>query len=248
VINILLVGKDASSADGRPRTDSMIVVSINKATNSLSMVSLMRDLYVQIPGGYSDNRINAAYRFGGIDLLNATIEKNFGIVIDGNIEVGFAQFATIIDILGGVEIELTQAEASYLQRYGYPKVVPGKNQLGGHAALVYCRIREIDSDHQRTERQRKLLLTLASRAQNMSATQVWEVINSVLPYVRTDMSESELFDVITAGIQALLSGNGIKSGKVPQSGQYYGATIMGMQVMVPNLYQCNQYLKAFIYG
>ncbi|MBQ3146569.1 MAG: LCP family protein [Oscillospiraceae bacterium] len=249
VINILLVGKDASSADGRPRTDSMIVVSINKATNSLSMVSLMRDLYVQIPGGYSDNRINAAYRFGGIELLNATIEKNFGIVIDGNVEVDFRQFEKIIDILGGVDIELTAAEARYLSQFGYYGTLePGMNHLDGKTALEYCRTRQIDSDHKRTERQRKLLLTVAAKAQGMSATQVWEVINSVLPYVRTDMSESELFDVITAGIQALLSGNGIKSGKVPQSGQYYGATIMGMQVMVPNLYQCNQYLKAFIYG
>ena len=249
VINILLVGKDASSADGRPRTDSMIVVSINKATNSLSMVSLMRDLYVQIPGGYSDNRINAAYRFGGIELLNATIEKNFGIVIDGNVEVDFQQFEKIIDILGGVDIELTEAEARHLTSLKiYGTVSPGQNHLNGRLALAYCRIRKIDSDHKRTERQRNLLLTIAAEAQGMSATQVWEVINSVLPYVRTDLSESELFDVITAGIQALLSGNGIKSGKVPQSGQYYGATIMGMQVMVPNLYQCNQYLKAFIYG
>ncbi|MBO5892558.1 MAG: LCP family protein [Oscillospiraceae bacterium] len=248
VINILLVGKDASSADGRPRTDSMILLSINKRTNSLSMVSLMRDLYVQIPGGYSDNRINAAYRFGGIDLLNATIEKNFGIVIDGNIEVDFQQFATIINILGGVEIELTQAEASYMQRLGFSKIVAGKNLLGGEAALQYCRIRMIDSDHQRTERQRKLLLIIADRAQDMSISQVWEMIDKVLPYVRTDMSEKELVSVTTAGVQALLSGNGIRSSKVPQSGHYYGANIMGMQVMVPNLYQCNQYLKSFIYG
>lgn len=248
VINILLVGKDASSSDGRPRTDSMILLSINKRTNSLSMVSIMRDLYVQIPGGYSDNRINAAYRFGGIALLNATIEKNFGIVIDGNIEVGFAQFATIIDILGGVEIELTQAEASYMQRYGYPKVVPGKNLLGGHAALEYCRIRQIDSDHKRTERQRNLLLTVANSAKNMSVTQMLELVNQVLPYVKTDLSTGEIIQLATECFDVLRSGNGIKSGKVPQSGHYYGATIMGMQVMVPNLYQCNQYLKSFIYG
>lgn len=249
VINILLVGKDASSADGRPRTDSMILVSINKATNSLSMVSLMRDLYVQIPGGYSDNRINAAYRFGGIDLLNATIEKNFGIAIDGNIEVDFKQFATIIDILGGVDMELTAAEARYLtnmEKYG--TLSAGMNHLDGKTALEYCRIRQIDSDHRRTERQRNLLLTIAARAKGMSFGQVWDIIEDVLPYVRTDMSDNELISVTTAGVQALLSGNGIKSGKVPQSGHYYGANIMGMQVLVPDLIQCHLYLKAFIYG
>ena len=249
VINILLVGKDASASDGRPRTDSMILVSINKDTDKLTMVSIMRDLYVQIPGGYSDNRINAAYRFGGIALLNATIEKNFGIVIDGNIEVDFKQFATIIDILGGVDIELTAAEAKYLSRFGYYGTLEsGMNRLDGETALEYCRTRQIDSDHQRTERQRKLLLTVAAKAKDMSVSQVWDVINEVLPYVRTDMEKQELAEVLTAGIQALMSGNGIQSSKIPQSGHYYGANIMGMQVLVPDLIQCNMYLKAFIYG
>jgi len=249
VINILLVGKDASSSDGRPRTDSMILLSINKRTNSLSMVSFMRDLYVQIPGGYSDNRINAAYRFGGIQLLNATIEKNFGIVIDGNVEVNFNQFATIIDILGGVDIELTAAEAKHLSSMGYYGTLnPGMNHLDGATALAYCRIRKIDSDHQRTERQRKLLLTVAESAKNMSVTQMLELVNQVLPYVQTDLSAGEIIELATAAFGSLTSGNSIKSGKVPQSGQYYGATIMGMQVMVADMNQCNQYLKAFIYG
>ena len=249
VINILLVGKDASSSDGRPRTDSMILVSINKETDKLTMVSIMRDLYVQIPGGYSDNRINAAYRFGGIELLNATIEKNFGIVIDGNIEVDFKQFATIIDILGGVDIELSAAEARYMtNRKYYGTMEAGVNHLSGEAALEYCRIRAIDSDHNRTERQRKLLLTIAARAKNMSVGQVWDIINEVLPYVRTDMDNTELVRVLTAGIQALMSGNGISSSKIPQSGHYYGANILGMQVIVPDLIQCHLYLKALIYG
>jgi len=248
VINILLVGKDYSAAGSRPRTDSMILLSINKRTNSLSMVSLMRDLYVQIPGGYSDNRINAAYRFGGIELLNATIEKNFGVIIDGNVEVGFGQFATIINILGGVEIELTPAEANYMRNIGFSRIVAGKNLLGGEAALQYCRIRAIDSDHKRTERQRNLLQTVAASAKNMSVSQVLQLIDQVLPYVQTDLAPNEIIELATESLNALKSSGGIKSGKVPQSGQYYGSTIMGMQVMVPNLIQCNQYLKAFIYG
>lgn len=249
VTNILLVGKDASSSGGRPRTDSMILLSVNKKTNSLSMVSLMRDLYVQIPGGYSDNRINAAYRFGGIELLNATIEKNFGIVIDGNVEVDFRQFEKIIDILGGVDINLTAAEAKYLTNMGkYGTLSAGMNHLDGRTALEYCRIRQIDSDHKRTERQRNLLLTVANSAKSMSVTQILELVDQVLPYVRTDLSTGEIIQLATDCFDTLRTGNGIKSGKVPQSGHYYGANIMGMQVIVPNLYQCNQYLKAFIYG
>ena len=249
VINILLVGKDASSAGTRARTDSMILLSINKRTNSLSMVSLMRDLYVQIPGGYSDNRINAAYRFGGIQLLNDTIEKNFGVIIDGNVEVDFRQFERIIDILGGVDINLTAAEARYLTKMGkYGTLSAGVNHLDGRAALEYCRIRQIDSDHKRTERQRNLLQTVAASAKNMSVSQVLQLIDQVLPYVQTDLAPNEIIELATESLNALKSSGGIKSGKVPQSGQYYGSTIMGMQVMVPNLIQCNQYLKAFIYG
>ena len=211
------------------------------------MVSFMRDLYVQIPG-YSDNRINAAYRFGGIQLLNDTIEKNFGIVIDGNVEVSFAQFITIVEILGGVEMDLTSAEASYLRNIGFPNVVAGKNLLGGEAALQYCRIRQIDSDHQRTERQRKFLMTIANSVKGMSASQMLELVNKVLPYVYTDLSNGEIISCATNAFQALTSGSGINSGKVPQSGQYYGAKISGMQVMVADLYKCNQYLKSTIYG
>lgn len=247
IINILLVGKDASSS-GRSRTDSMILLSINKKTNSLSMVSLMRDLYVQIPGGYSDNRINAAYRFGGISLLNDTIEKNFGITIDGNVEVDFRQFEKIVDILGGVDIELTEAEARHLtnmKKYG--TISAGKNHLYGKIALEYCRIRKIDSDHQRTERQRKLLQAIAASAKNMSVTQILGLIDQVLPYVKTDLSAGQIVELATTGLGALASGNGIKSGKVPQSGQYYGDNIMGMQVMVADMIKCNQYLKSFLY-
>lgn len=249
VINILLVGKDASASDGRPRTDSMIVLSLNKKTKSLSMVSLMRDLYVQIPGGYSDNRINAAYRFGGIGLLNTTVEKNFGLVLDGNVEVDFGQFRKIIDILGGVSIELTAAEAKYLTDMEYYGTLEaGLNRLDGKTALEYCRIRMIDSDHQRTERQRKVLQAVAAEVKDLSVTEMLGLVNELLPYVQTDMSAVDIIQVATECFSALKAGNGIRSGKVPQSGHYYSSTIMGMQVLVPNLTMCNQYLKAFIYG
>lgn len=248
VLNILLIGQDSNKATGqRSRSDTMILLSLNKKANTITMTSFMRDLYVQIPGGYSDNRINASYRFGGAPLLNATIEKNFGIVIDGNIEVGFDQFAKIIDVLGGVDVELTAAEAKYMQSRGY-MFNAGMCRLNGAQALMYCRIRSIDSDHYRTERQRKVLGAIAESARNMSAGQMLDLINKVLPYVYTDLSDSEVVACATSGLSILANGGKIQSGKVPQGGQYYGSKIMGMQVMVPNLTACNQYLKSFIYG
>jgi len=248
VMNILLIGQDSDKATGqRSRSDTMILLSLNKKANTITMTSFMRDLYVQIPGGYSDNRINAAYRFGGAPLLDATIEKNFGVVIDGNVEVGFDQFAKIIDILGGVDVELTKAEAKYMQARGY-MFQAGKCHLNGAQALMYCRIRSIDSDHYRTERQRKVLGAIAESARSMSVGQMLELINKVLPYVYTDLSDSEVISCATSGLSILAGGGKVQSGKVPQNGQYYGSNIMGMQVMVPNLPACNQYLKTFIYG
>ncbi|MFQ9799037.1 MAG: LCP family protein [Clostridia bacterium] len=100
MVNILLIGQDRREGEGRQRSDSMILATINKKSQSIYLTSFMRDMYVPIPG-YSDNRINAAYAFGGMDLLDDTIETNFGIHIDGNVEVDFSGFKTLIDMMGG---------------------------------------------------------------------------------------------------------------------------------------------------
>lgn len=249
VINILLIGSDTSGSS-RARSDSMILLSINKNNNTLYLTSFMRDLYVQIPGGYSDNRINASYRFGGASLLDSTIQKNFGITVDGNVEVNFTQFAKVIDILGGVDVTLTAKEAAYMRdHWGFTSIQEGANHLNGEQALGYCRIRKIDSDHKRTERQRKVLTAIANSARNMSIGQVMDVINQVLPYVKTDLSDSEILDYATTGLTMLAGGSSIKSSKVPlDSSYYYSAKIRGMAVMVPDLTKCNQYLKNTIYG
>ena len=103
IINILLIGQDARPGEERARSDSMILVSINKQRGTIHLTSFMRDLYVQIPG-YMDDRINVAYRYGGTELLNQTIQANFGVSIDGNVAVNFVKVQTIIDGVGGVVV------------------------------------------------------------------------------------------------------------------------------------------------
>ena len=247
VVNILLIGQDTSIAQGRSRSDTMILLSINKRTNSISLTSFMRDLYVSIPG-YSDNRINAAYRFGGAPLLNSTLRKNFGIVVDGNVAVGLDQFAKIVDILGGVDVELTAKEANHMRSQGHTSVHEGMNHLNGTQTLAFCRIRKIDSDHNRTERQRRVLISIASAARNAGAGQVMSLVNEVLPYVSTDLSNGQIISYATSAMSILSGGGSVRSGKVPQSNDYSGEYIRGMQVMVPNLWRCYEYLKSFIYG
>ncbi len=248
VINILLVGQDASLAQGRSRSDTMILLSINKRNNTLCLTSFMRDLYVSIPG-YSDNRINASYRFGGAPLLNATLRQNFGIVVDGNVAVGFDQFSKIVDILGGVDVNITAREAKYMvDVLGYKTIREGMNHLNGGQALSFCRIRKIDSDHNRTERQRRVLTAIANAARSADAGKILALVNEVLPYVQTDLSNGQIVSYATSALSILSGGGTIKSGKVPQSGDYSGEYIRGMQVMVPNLWRCYAYLESFIYG
>lgn len=249
VTNILLIGQDSRSEGSRGRADAMLVLSLNKANGTITLTSFMRDLYVQIPGGYSDNRLNASFRFGGASLLGDTIKENFGLSVDGSVEVNFTQFAQIIDILGGVEISLTSKEVNYMSdRWGYTELVEGTNLLNGDQALSYCRIRKIDSDHQRTNRQRKVLIKIAEVARSMSAGQMLDVINQVLPHVSTDLSDGQIIDLATSALSILGGGGSIKSAKVPQSGDYYSDRIRGMSVLVPDLIDCNEYLKDVIYG
>lgn len=246
IINILLVGQDADPS-GVGRSDSMILLSLNKRTNTICMTSIMRDLYVQIPG-YSDNRVNAAYRFGGIPLLNATLKKNFGLNIDGSVVVGFDQFQKIIDILGGVDISLTAAEANHMNSLGHTAIQAGVNHLNGKEALDFCRIRKIDSDHGRTERQRRVLTALANRAKEMGVGEALALVNQILPYVRTDLSDAQIVSYATSGLSMLAGGGSLKSGKIPQNGDYTSQYIRGMAVMVPNLWRCHDYIASFIYG
>ena len=248
VINILLIGQDRREGESRARSDTMILVSVNTERKSISLVSLMRDLYVQIPG-YSDNRINAAYQWGGMELLDETVLENFGVEVDGNVEADFEQFETIIDILGGVDVEMSKGEAEYMKYVmDSGDVQEGENHLNGKQALDFARMRGLDDDFHRTERQRRLLTRLAEKLQSASAQQLLDLVNEVLPHVSTDMSSTQMLGYAASAIQVYLSGAEIATGRIPAEGMYSDAEIRGMQVLVPNLEKCQSYLSELIYG
>ena len=248
VINVLLIGQDRREGESRARSDTMILVSVNTERKSISLVSLMRDLYVQIPG-YSDNRINAAYQWGGMELLDETVLENFGVEVDGNVEADFEQFETIIDILGGVDVEMSKGEAEYMKYVmDSGDVQEGENHLSGKQALDFARMRGLDDDFHRTERQRRLLTRLAEKLQSASAQQLLDLVNEVLPHVSTDMSSTQMLGYAASAIQVYLSGAEITTGRIPAEGMYSDAEIRGMQVLVPNLEKCQQYLSELVYG
>ena len=191
VVNILLIGQDRKPGEGRQRSDSMILLTFNKSKKTLTLTSFMRDQYVQIPG-YKPNKLNAAYAFGGMSLLNETLRVNFNGHVDGNVEVDFAGFTNLIDMLGGVDISLTSAEVKYMNHATDWNLTTGVNRLTGEQALVYSRIRAIDSDYRRAERQRKVILSLLERYKNQSLPEMLDMLSDVLPMVTTNMDKSEI--------------------------------------------------------
>lgn len=197
VINILLIGQDTRSSKVRARSDSMILVTFNTEAKTVTLTSFMRDAYVQIPG-YKPHKLNHAYQYGGMSLLNETLKVNFGVEVDGNVEVDFSQFQKIIDLLGGVEITLTEEEASYLYNGSGKKfeVTAGLNRLSGEEALMYARLREIDSDYRRTERQRKVLLSLIEAYKNQPIDQMLALLEEIMGLVTTNMDNGEIVGLV----------------------------------------------------
>ena len=218
ILNILLIGQDRRGSAGRSLSDAMILCTLNRKTGVLTMTSFLRDSYVRIPG-HGSNKLNAAYPLGGMALLDATLEENFGVVVDGNVEVDFSQFQEIIDLLGGVEISLTDAEVRHLaHEYGF-ELREGKNLLNGEQALGYARIRKLGTDFARTERQRKVLTALIGQFRQAGIRKLHQVAQQLLGLVTTDMSNGELLR-LAAELAPLLKNLEVRSQHIPAEGTY----------------------------
>ena len=220
VINIMLVGQDRRPGQGRQRSDSMILATFNKSKGTITLTSFMRDQYVQIPG-YKNNKMNAAYAFGGMSLLNQTLEVNFGVKVDGNVEVDFNSFEKLIDRLGGVDISLTKKEAEYMTAGTRWDFSAGVNHLNGEQALIYSRIREIDSDYRRAQRQRNVISSLIRRYQELPITEMVTMLEDVLPLVKTNMSKGEIIDYAFE-LAPMLAGAKIETLRIPVDGTFRG--------------------------
>ena len=254
--SILLIGQDRREEQSRQRSDSMILATLDKDQGTISLTSFMRDLYVSIPG-YSSTRINAAYAYGGMELLDETLEENFGIKIDGNVEVDFEVFKVLVDKVGGIDLELTQAEADYIcgrdQSVLYPQPLrtdwnlqAGVNHLDGEQALIHARNRSIgNSDYRRTERQQEVLKAAFAKVKDLGILDMGGLVKDVLPLVTTDLSLWDMtgyaLDVIGMGV------DDISSYRIPEDGSYTPQTINGMQVLVPDLAQNREYLQQVLY-
>ena len=247
LINIMLIGQDRRPGEERARSDSMILVTINEEKNTIQLTSFMRDLYVQIPG-YLDNRLNVAYRYGGTSLMNETFKINFGLEIDGNVMVDFDEFTSIIKILGGVSLEMSSAEAKYMNdRYGN-KFKSGMNYMNADEALDFTRMRyAAGGDYGRTDRQRRVLIAIAESFREADLMTIFNVIDQVLPHIVTNLTDAQIVEYATKGMSILGNGGTMETLRIPQDDAHYNANIRGMAVLVPNLEACREDLRQFLF-
>lgn len=241
VYNILLMGNDSRADNIAERTDAMILVSINTATKKIYLTSFLRDLYIHIPD-YGSQRLNVANVVGGPARTVDTIEQNFGISINNYAEVNFIAFENIINTLGGVDIYLSGAEAEYLKLGSSG----GTYHLDGKHALTYCRIRSLDSDFGRTERQRTVLETLWTDMRHISLSEAYELMEIILPQVTTDVTRADCINLISIATQ--IFSYELISNSIPTSGTYEITMVKDMSVIVADIEENSAFLRTTVYG
>lgn len=240
IINIALFGID--SEDGvAGRSDAIMIATIDPIHNKLKLTSIMRDSYVNIPDIGMD-KINHAYAFGGPQLAIKTINENFGLDITDYMSVNFTSLPVIIDILGGVEINITDEEVPH---------IPGVNSAGtytlnGDQALSYSRIRYASGgDYVRSERQRTVLNALFNKASTLSVTALPGLLNEVLPHVQTSMNTS---DILSLGTKALgVVSNGLSQDRFPRDGYCEGTMIDGIYYLAFDQATAKEQMMSYIF-
>lgn len=258
VINILLIGNDSRENGEDGRSDAMILLSVSTRTNTIAMTSLLRDMYVEIPD-HSGNRLNAAYSFGGPELLLETVEQNLGITVNRYVQVNFEAFANLVDAVGGVDLELSSGEKElvngYLNEYNeltgksygtdyLEDLSDGMVHLNGPQALAYTRNRYMGTDFGRTERQRKVLTEVAHRLPR-ALIHPRALENGLLPNLTTNLTSLECYRLTL--MAPFMVNYEMKNGSIPLEGTYHDATIRKMAVLEVDLDANRKYLQELLY-
>lgn len=235
VTSILLIGTDGRSDTERGRSDTMMLMSINRSTDTVTLTSFMRDCYVEIPNGYGWDKLNSAYSYGDAELLMDTIEHNFGVKVDDYVSVNFVSFANIIDSVGGIELDVSDAEVQEINTILQAEVNSimgddtfadlltsgGKLHLNGKQALSYARIRYVgNADFERTERQRRVMELAMNKLKSFAPSAINNISKTVLPNVTTNMTSEELY-MLSLKFPFML-GYETEQLQIPADNTYYG--------------------------
>lgn len=266
VMNILLIGVDnhlQSTMDMLGNADGQVILSINRNTKEIVMTSIMRDLYVSIPNAHN-TKITYAYHVGGTATLIDTIKANLGVSIDNYILVNYINVTDIVDALGGVDLELSSSEIYYMRGkidnicrllslnpadYYIRENQTGMYHLNGVQTAAYLRVRSaeingVNNDYGRTERARKVLSLLMDKARGMKLSELNAMADKVLPCITTDLSQSQLLELVVKVPQYLKYN--VVSQRIPVDGSFYGANFYGsVLVMDPDVNR--RFLQQSIY-
>lgn len=252
IFNVALFGVDTRDEDSfSGRSDSIIIVSVDKNNNIVKLTSILRDSYVAIEG-HKNQKITHAYAFGGAELAIKTINQNFGMNITDYATINFYKLADAIDILGGIDIEVTEAERKHLNDIGDDENPDfnyldeaGTVHLNGEQAVVYARLRKIDSDVARSNRQRKVIEALIVQAKKVSPAKYAEMVRTMMSLCETSLSFSEIMSfapMITKDITIqTLTIPGDEENAI--GGMYDGAWVWRY-----DLSEATQHIHEFIYG
>lgn len=225
--NIALFGIDAPQGEAG-RSDSIIILTIDKLHHKLKLTSIMRDSYVDIQG-YGKTKINHAYAYGGPELAIKTLNENFKLNIKDFMAVNFTSMPEIIDKLGGVEINITDEETQYMS--GSRVTHSGLQVLNGAEALEYSRIRHATGgDYQRTERQRVVLEAIFNKIYDTPKNKYPSLINEFLPYIKTNMSSSDIIGLATEVIP--LMNSKLETARFPLNGYCEEKVINGVWYLI----------------
>lgn len=255
-INILLLGCDSYTKNTYSRSDSMIVLSVNAKAGQAKMTSLMRDTWIKV-SGYNSRKLTELCAIGGPELTMKAINENFDLGIEKYMLISMEGIAEIIDLLGGLDLSITEAERKALNKglfdlsglSGMEQLTEsGENvHLNGNQATAYARIRKIDSDYVRVERQRIVLLAMADKIlSGANATQLLTVVNVLMDYVETNLTLVEIMSLAKVALGMDL--DGIQETRIPADGTYESGTFGDVWCIKPNFEKNKSILHDFIYG
>ncbi len=246
VVNVLLVGSDSRDPNAElGRSDSMILVSYNKAENKATALSFLRDTLVEIDG-YGQSKLGHTFAYGGVGLTINTINKQFDLDIQDYIIVNFENLVGIIDELGGIQVKLTEEEAEYYRQTGMPDIQAGTVTLNGSQALAHARNRSLDNDFGRTGRQRDVLYGIYNKVmENRNPAAILSLINYCMTQVSTNMGVTELYSIATD----VLNSDHLttQTAAIPQEGTYKFGTYDSMSVLNIDLEANKQYIQELLY-
>lgn len=206
--NILLIGLDGTNDKLPKRSDTMIILTIDKLNKSLKLTSLARDTLVKIPGR-GEEKLTHAYAYGQEELLMQTINENFDLDIKDYAVVNFKSFIDIVDIIGGVDINVNEKEIHHLNEvikecyevnHDNTKNIEyitssGNHNLNGYQALAYARIRKLDTIYKRDERQRLILTNIAHKLSDVSISKYPQIAKSILRHIKVNIAFNKIIDL-----------------------------------------------------